>query len=218
MLFLLKKCYNEIGDNMRKRDQLIIYSISLLVLIILFFTNKLLDTDILVYNFICKFITPSKTKFFTIITDLGDYIGIIIATIIILVFNHKHNHKRNVSLILLLILSSLYVLISKNIFQRPRPEILQLIPIDGFSFPSGHSTFSMAIYGYLIYIINKEMSWKIKNIIIFLLTILIFSIGLSRIYLGVHYFSDVFAGFISGLIILNIVLIIENRFIIKGEK
>ena len=62
------------------------------------------------------------------------------------------------------------------------------------------------------------MSWKIKNIIIFLLTILIFSIGLSRIYLGVHYFSDVFAGFISGLIILNIVLIIENRFIIKGEK
>ena len=202
---------------MRKRNQLIIYTISLIILIVLYFTNQLLGTDTLIYNFISKFITPSKTKFFTIITDMGDYIGMIIATIIILIFNHKHNQKRNVSLILLLILSVLYVSIAKNIFQRPRPEILQLITIGGYSFPSGHSTFSMAIYGYLIYLVNKEMTHNIKHIFIFLLTLLIICIGLSRIYLGVHYFSDVFAGFISGLIILNIILIIENKFIIKGD-
>lgn len=203
---------------MRKRDQLIIYSVSLVVLIILFFTNQLLGTDTIIYNFIRKFITPSKTRFFTIITDLGDYIGMIIASAIILIYNHKHDTKRNISLILLLVFCSLYVIVTKNIFQRPRPEILQLITIDGFSFPSGHSTYSMAIYGYLIYLINSLSKTKYKNIFIFLLVLLIFNIGLSRIYLGVHYFSDVFAGFVSGLIILNIVLIIENKFIIKGDE
>lgn len=203
---------------MRKRNQLIIYCVSLIILMILFFTNQLLGTDTLIYNFISKFITPSKTKFFTIITDLGDYIGMIIAAIIILVFNHKHNSKRNISLILLLIMCSLYVVITKNIFQRPRPDILQLITIDGFSFPSGHSTFSITIYGYLIYLISQLSKLRYKNIFILLLVLLILSIGLSRIYLGVHYFSDVFAGFISGLIILNIVLIIENKFIIKGDN
>lgn len=203
---------------MRKRNQIIIYSISLIVLIVLFFTNQLLGTDTLIYSFISKFITPSKTKFFIIITDLGDYIGMILASIIILIYNSKHNTKRNLSLILLLIFCSLYVVITKNVFQRPRPEILQLITIDGFSFPSGHSTYSMAIYGYLIYLLNDLSKSKNKNIFITLLVVLIFSIGLSRIYLGVHYFSDVFAGFLSGLIILNIVLIIENKFIIKGDN
>ena len=203
---------------MRKRNQIIIYSISLIVLIVLFFTNQLLGTDTLIYSFISKFITPSKTKFFIIITDLGDYIGMILASIIILIYNSRHNTKRNLSLILLLIFCSLYVVITKNVFQRPRPEILQLITIDGFSFPSGHSTYSMAIYGYLIYLLNDLSKSKNKNIFITLLVVLIFSIGLSRIYLGVHYFSDVFAGFLSGLIILNIVLIIENKFIIKGDN
>lgn len=203
---------------MRKRDQLIIYTVSLCILIILFFTNQLLDTDILIYNFISRFIKPNITKFFTVITELGDYIGVFIATIIILIYNHKYNTKRNTSLIILLVLCSLYVLISKNIFQRPRPDILQLIDIDGFSFPSGHSTFSIAIYGYLIYLMSKDNNQWRKCIIITLLTLLIICIGLSRIYLGVHYFSDVLAGFISGLIILNLVLVIENRFIIRSDN
>ena len=203
---------------MRKRDQLIIYTVSLCILIILFFTNQLLDTDILIYNFISRFIKPNITKFFIVITELGDYIGVFIATIIILIYNHKYNTKRNTSLIILLVLCSLYVLISKNIFQRPRPDILQLIDIDGFSFPSGHSTFSIAIYGYLIYLMSKDNNQWRKCIIITLLTLLIICIGLSRIYLGVHYFSDVLAGFISGLIIFNLVLVIENRFIIRSDN
>lgn len=202
---------------MRKRDQLIIYTISLCILIILFFSNQLLGTDTLIYNFISRFITPNITKFFVIITEMGDYIGVFIATITILIYNYKHNMKRNISLILILILCSAYVLVTKNIFQRPRPDILQLISIDGFSFPSGHSTFSIAIYGDLIYLINKDNNKWLTAIVTILLVLLIVCIGLSRIYLGVHYFSDVLAGFISGLIILNLVLVIENRFIIRGD-
>lgn len=202
---------------MRKRDQLIIYTISLCILIILFFSNQLLGTDTLIYNFISRFITPNITKFFVIITEMGDYIGVFIATITILIYNYKHNMKRNISLILILILCSAYVLVTKNIFQRPRPDILQLISIDGFSFPSGHSTFSIAIYGYLIYLINKDNNKWWKIVVTTLLVLLIVCIGLSRIYLGVHYFSDVLAGFISGLIILNLVLVIENRFVTRGD-
>ena len=104
--------------------------------------------------------------------------------------------------------------IPKNILQRPRPEILRLIDIGGFSFPSGHSTFSMAIYGYLMYIL-KNSNIRYKNIFITVVCLMILAIGFSRIYLGVHYFSDVFAGFLSGLIVLNIVLIIEKNILLK---
>lgn len=203
---------------MRRRDQLIIYTVSLFILIGLLFTNQLLATDMIIYNFISHFIAPNITKFFVVITELGDYIGVFMAVIIILIYNHKHNTKRNISLILILVFCSLYVLITKNVFQRPRPDILQLIDIDGFSFPSGHSTFSMAIYGYLIYLVNKDNNCWFKYIVTALLVILIICIGLSRIYLGVHYFSDVLAGFISGLIILNLVLVMEKRLVIRGDN
>lgn len=87
----------------------------------------------------------------------------------------------------------------KLIFERPRPPYPILYPESGFSFPSGHATFSFVFYGalaYLIYHTNLSKFWK-TFLIIFLL-MLSLSIGLSRIYLRVHYPSDVFAGICLG--------------------
>lgn len=80
-------------------------------------------------------------------------------------------------------------------FERPRPDNLRIIEETGFSFPSGHSMASMAFYGYLIYLIFMNVKdRKLRNLLCAGLGILVFLIGLSRIYLGVHYTSDVIAG------------------------
>ena len=84
----------------------------------------------------------------------------------------------------------------KLLFSRPRPIDINLITESGYSYPSGHSMMSMAFYGLLIYFISnsKLSNWK-KYTLNILLSILVLLIGFSRIYLGVHFASDVIAGF-----------------------
>ena len=98
--------------------------------------------------------------------------------------------------------------IVKHIIRRSRPDVLKLIKQGGFSFPSGHSMIAVCMYGYLIYMVNKKFTNKyLKFISIFMLVVLIISIGLSRVYVGVHYISDVIAGYILALILLIILSI-----------
>ncbi len=90
----------------------------------------------------------------------------------------------------------------KQLYARPRPVIIPpLVTEGGFSFPSGHSMASAAFYGFIIYLISQsEMKPAIKRAFSALILLLIALIGFSRIYLGVHYLSDVIGGFlISGL-------------------
>lgn len=98
----------------------------------------------------------------------------------------------------------------KHIVQRPRPTEFRIIDETGYSFPSGHSMVSAAFYGFLIYLIYKNVKNKyLKWGIIILLSIIVITIGISRIYLGVHYTSDVLAGYlisISYLIIFTSII------------
>ena len=104
----------------------------------------------------------------------------------------------------------------KNILQRPRPTEYRIIEETGYSFPSGHSMVSMAFYGYLIYLIYKYVKNKyVKWISITLLGILICLIGISRIYLGVHYTSDVLGGFLISISYLIIYINIVNKVLIE---
>src|SRR5699024_2347709 len=97
------------------------------------------------------------------------------------------------NLILVFLLN--YVL--KILFSRNRPADINLIVETGFSFPSGHAMMSLGIYGFLIYLLLLSDKNKISKIIgTCFLILLIFLIGISRIYLGVHYATDVIAGFI----------------------
>lgn len=105
----------------------------------------------------------------------------------------------------------------KLIIQRPRPDEYRIIDASGYSFPSGHSMISMAFYCFIIYLICKYVNNKIlKYFLIGLLGSLIILIGVSRVYLGVHYVSDVIAGFIISIAYLILFTEIVDRFMTKN--
>ena len=122
---------------------------------------------------------------------------IVFATILSIVIKNK---KTGILIWANLGISTLLNQILKYIVQRPRPTEFRIIDESGYSFPSGHSMVSAAFYGFLIYLIYKNVKNKyLKWTLITMLSILIISIGTSRIYLGVHYTSDVLAGFLISI-------------------
>ena len=95
----------------------------------------------------------------------------------------------------------------KFFFNRPRPLIPLLKDVPGLSFPSGHAFMSFIFYSFIIYLVyhdvkNRRAKWGI----IFILAFAILAIGISRIYLRVHYASDVLAGYCFGMMSLLIML------------
>lgn len=107
----------------------------------------------------------------------------------------------------------------KGQVQRPRPdEALHLIEQGGFSFPSGHSITSMFVYGMLICLVRANVKNKrTANILTVLLAIPMIFIGLSRIYLGVHYPTDVLAGWSLGIAVIIVLLRVFDRISVKEE-
>jgi len=97
-------------------------------------------------------------------------------------------------------LAALGVELIKTAVARTRPEILEPIYVEhGFSFPSGHATLSMVAYGILAVLVRRSFLPRATRIIVFgVVAVLVFLIGLSRVWLGVHYPSDVIAGWVAG--------------------
>lgn len=100
----------------------------------------------------------------------------------------------------------------KNIFDRERPTLLRLIDISGFSFPSGHAMGSAAFFGSIIYIANRVLKGKTKGVMIGLSALFILLISSSRVYLGVHYPTDIIAGIIGGTfcVVLSTLILRHN--------
>ena len=175
------------------------------------FHKEIMKGDIIGYKIISTFlIADFTTPIAKFITNFGGAIFLIILTITLFIL--IKNKKIGLSIILNLIVITGLNQILKNILQRPRPTEYRLIEETGFSFPSGHSMVSMAFYGYLIYLIYKYVKNKyLKWFLITILGILIVNIGISRIYLGVHYTSDVLAGFLISISYLIVYISIVNK-------
>ena len=109
--------------------------------------------------------------------------------------------------------------IIKHIVQRPRPDIsLRLVEEDGYSFPSGHAMITTAFYGLIIcYLWNNIENKLLRNILCLGLAFLIVMIDFSRVYLGVHYLSDVIAGSLISIAYLIIAIEFAKRFIFKED-
>ena len=200
----------------------IILSICLILFLALaedVFNKEIMQEEIIGYNFVKTYLIKKEiTPVMKLITFFGGATCLIGLTIILFITikNKKIGLLIGTNLIVITILNQIF----KFILQRPRPTENRIINESGYSFPSGHSMISMAFYGFLIYLIYKYVkNKKLKYISITLISILIIFIGISRIYLGVHYTSDVLAGFLFSISYLIIfILIANNKVLNKNSK
>lgn len=163
--------------------------------------NKTISFDTQIYNIVTYNKNNFLTGFYKFITFFASGIMILSITLVMLIVlkNKKYGIFTFLNVFGLFILN----ITLKLIFMRDRPQDLMIISETGYSFPSGHAMASLGFYGFIIFVINQmNLDKKTKKIFTILLIILIILIGISRIYLGVHYPSDVIAGYIVSSIYL----------------
>ena len=186
-------------------------SFALLLFVILgyivkFYPDMLIGFDQPIQTAIRGDLPDFLTILFRTITHLID-IPVIITWVLIVAFIFYRKQWKLESYLMLgnLTLAGILIVTFKNIYQRPRPEILHLVEEKGFSFPSGHSLAVTIMVGTLIVIFSqriKDQLWK--RIVQILLGFYLLSVLVSRVYLGVHYPSDVLASLCVGLGVLFI--------------
>jgi undecaprenyl-diphosphatase len=182
-------------------------SFSAIIVLIVFSIRKPIrkhkPIDMLIFDKIKPGVNAINNKMMLFITFLGKHQFLIPANLI-LIFYFLLVKKQNwfsIRVITIAISSLVLMLLLKQLFQRKRPLSPLLKAARGLSFPSGHAIMAVTFYGLLIYILQHSITidW-LKWLITVLVILLIILIGFSRVYLRVHYASDVAAGFIIGLL------------------
>ncbi|MCM3003443.1 phosphatase PAP2 family protein [Priestia koreensis] len=153
------------------------------------------------------------TALFVFMSTLGSWkvtgvIGIIICLYLLV---KKQNHAASL-LAIIYIMSRVLNWIVKELVHRPRPTVEHLVAASSYSFPSGHAMNSMSFFGFILVLILYYQKRSVgRALACILLGIIIFLIGLSRIYVGVHFFTDVLAGFALGFTLVTVFKILLKK-------
>ena len=172
--------------------------------VVKFYPEMLINFDQPIQTVIRGNLSDYLTIFFKAITHLID-IPVIITWVLIVAFIFYCKQWKIESFFMLgnLTFAGILIVTFKNIYQRPRPEILHLVEEKGFSFPSGHSLAVTIMVGTLIVIFSQRIKNQVwRKVVQIGLGIYLVSVLVSRIYLGVHYPSDVIASLCMGLGVL----------------
>jgi undecaprenyl-diphosphatase len=115
--------------------------------------------------------------------------------------------------------SGAFSLLGKVAFHRQRPPGIGVYTEASFSFPSGHATIAAAFYGFIVYYLWRQaQNWNIRLNLLFGGSALILAIGFSRLYLGVHFLSDVLGGYLLGFMWLIIgICMVERHLFARSE-
>ncbi|MDF2937934.1 MAG: rane-associated phospholipid phosphatase [Paenibacillaceae bacterium] len=142
--------------------------------------------------------SPLLTSGMTFLSWMGSGLPLVLLTAVIMGLLYRMlGFRREIGLIAFTALGSALLNTGlKHLFRRPRPEVYRLAEAAGFSFPSGHSMAAFSLYGLLALLLWPHLRGKPgKTVLLAAAALLILAIGLSRIYLGVHYPSDVLGGY-----------------------
>lgn len=168
--------------------------------------------DTLVKAWVDKLSSPGMDYFFQLITQLGSpYAFIILCTAMGIFLWIRGKLWPGLILPAGLTISWQSMNYLKQVFGRTRPAGEHLTYATGASFPSGHAMLSLVFYGFIAYLALKYLPPKAGRITAGILVLLIVLVGLSRIYLNVHYASDVLAGFGFGAVFLFLMIAISKK-------
>ena len=183
--------------------------------------DPIVAADIRLANLFYVFRDTELIKFFLFVTVLGKIqIVLFFALISSVIFWLWKKRIYIATLWLTLSGTLLFVFMGKLLVHRARPS--GLIPYyheSSLSFPSGHSAMAMALYGFFVYFLWRQLGkWKYKTTVLFIGSALIVLIGLSRMYLGVHFLSDVLGGYLIGLLWLIIGITLTEWYVHQEKK
>ncbi|WP_322354761.1 phosphatase PAP2 family protein [Paratractidigestivibacter sp.] len=199
----VKRLWRSIVKLARENTRLVVALMAAVVFIYLLGEvgeGEILKLDTLAYRlFVEKLRSDSVTAVMEGFTGLLEIPVLLLMTLLITAFAPGRAPGRCVAVNLVGALVLNVVL--KEIVQRPRPDGFRLISETGYSFPSGHSMISMAFFGLIVWMIwTYERDRRLRNFLCVAFSLVIVMVGVSRIYLGVHYASDVLAGFCVSVI------------------
>ena len=164
--------------------------------------------DEVFFNKVIYFKKDILTKPLYVITTLASTVGIISILIITMIIFMKQKKLSDFKYVVInVVTGTVFMQVIKHLIRRPRPS-WKWITQGGFSYPSGHTISAFLLYGTLILLVNKRIQGNLKKVLIVLFSLMIVLTGLSRIYFGAHYFTDVLGSIILG----SVILIISNSF------
>ena len=191
-----------------------------LFLVIKYKVAGVFQIDVKAINFSQSIQNPILTNVFKILTHCGSILTILIITILLICICKPLEQK--IMLVANVGAVSLFCWIVKHIIVRPRPENINLIQEVGYSFPSAHALISVVFYGFVIFLLwNSLKNLRLKITLTLFLSIFSLLIGYTRVYLGVHYLTDVIAGILAGvayLIVAVNVYYLVKKIIHKRRK
>ncbi len=192
-----------------KKIYLVIGLIILCGLTVVLFKDNLIKID---YEFEAYITNNLREDFLTTLMNFFSFLAsgqfLIIISVLLLVIL---KNKVSMYLIYNLVVGFTLNVFLKFVVARTRPTFA-IVAEQGYSFPSGHAMLSTIFYGLIIYFVYTSKFNKIYKIFsIIILSIVILLISFSRLYLGVHYLSDVYSGILIGLLFICIFIIVKNK-------
>jgi undecaprenyl-diphosphatase len=147
--------------------------------------------------------SPRATKVLHVVTQLGSPLFLLPVTIVCaLTFLHRRRIRGAILLTATMLGVTLLNQILKSIFQRPRPlPFFGLTMPASYSFPSGHSLAAFCFYGALAALVTARLRSRLLRVLVWAsAVVIIVAVGFSRLYLGVHYLSDIVGGYATGFV------------------
>ena len=169
----------------------------LLIYLFVFFSGALSFLDKVAYDSLISFQSTFTTSLMVSITFFGSWIAVVVICIIAMIIRFKKGLFISLNIALVYALNNLI----KIIVMRPRPTVVHLVYETGYSFPSGHAMVSFALYILLAYFLWDSYKW-----LSILFMICPFLIGMTRVYLGVHYITDIIAGYLFAFVYLSVLI------------
>lgn len=177
--------------------------------------------DIQVVQWFQQYRHPLLTKIMLFFSFIGDTVPVTVISVLVMFILFRIFHQRIELFLFSLVLigSTISTILLKSYYQRERPQLDMLVMEEGFSFPSGHSMAALSLYGIVTFLLWRHVSnVSGRNILLLSSIILIIIIGISRMYLGVHYPSDVIGAYLFSSFWLLFSIAIFQYIKVRREK